>query len=765
MAAENAAASGNPVLIGGRYDSSDRTLGDGDAGAIALTDAGAVKVSFASGSSQQVSGMAAENAAVSGNPVLIGGRYDSSSRSLDDGDAGAMALGSNGNVLATVDGTVTANLSATDNAVLDTISSNTDSLAVTGGGVEASALRVTLASDSTGVLSIDDNGGSITVDGTVTANLSATDNAVLDTISSNTDSLAVVGGGVEATALRVTLASDSTGVLSVDDGGGSITVDGTVTANLSATDNAVLDTIETNTDSLTVTGGGVEASALRVTLASDSTGVLSIDDNGGSITVDGTVTVEQATHGSLQCNATMQIADSDVSSSNPVPIDGVETENAAVSGNPILVGGRYDSSARSLDDGDAGAVALGSNGYVLATVDGTVNLSAMDRGLLNNIEQNSDSLTVTGGGVEATALRVTLANDSTGVLSIDDNGGSITVDGEVTANLSATDNAVLDTIESNTDSLTVTGGGTQSGALRVTLASDSTGTLTVDGGETENAAVSSHPVLVGGRFDSAGRTLDDGDAGAIALDASGRVMTNVQGNVTVVGLETENMPVAGEPILIGGRYDSADRILGNGDAGAIALTSSGQVRSAVEGVETENAAIIGHPMLIGGRYDTSARSLNDGDAGAVALTAAGRVMTTQFTIDYTTETLSSLSGNTEGYSSIFDTYNMKELSVAITMGDTAASTNRSQVQWSTHSTFNGGSQIDFQGAINNGYINSSAGSLDTFGSDATGSSYSLATRYYQITEFPLRYLRIQVYHNSGSSQDYNFYFRNITWLE
>ena len=41
-------------------------------------------------------------------------------------------------------------------------------------------------------------------------------------------------------------------------------------------------------------GGGVEAGALRVTLASDSTGVVSIDDNGGTITVDGTVAVTNA---------------------------------------------------------------------------------------------------------------------------------------------------------------------------------------------------------------------------------------------------------------------------------------------------------------------------------------------------------------------------------------------------------------------------------------------------------------------------------------
>jgi len=40
--------------------------------------------------------------------------------------------------------------------------------------------------------------------------------------------------------------------------------------------------------------GGVEANALRVTIASDSTGVVSVDDNGGSLTVDGTVAVTNA---------------------------------------------------------------------------------------------------------------------------------------------------------------------------------------------------------------------------------------------------------------------------------------------------------------------------------------------------------------------------------------------------------------------------------------------------------------------------------------
>jgi hypothetical protein len=85
-----------------------------------------------------------------------------------------------------------------------------------GGGVEANALRVTVASDSTGVVSVDDNGSTLSVD----------DGAGSLTVDNPT--ISVVGSGTEATALRVTVATDSTGVLSVDDNGGSLTVDGSV---------------------------------------------------------------------------------------------------------------------------------------------------------------------------------------------------------------------------------------------------------------------------------------------------------------------------------------------------------------------------------------------------------------------------------------------------------------------------------------------------------------------------------------------------------
>lgn len=118
-----------------------------------------------------------------------------------------------------------------------------------------------------GTVTVTDGSGSLTVDGTVTVqdgggSISVDDNA--GSLTVDNPALSVVGGGAEATALRVTIASDSTGVLSVDDNGASLTVDGTVAA--------------TQSGSWTVT-------------AQDGGGSLSVDDGAGSLTVDGTVAV------------------------------------------------------------------------------------------------------------------------------------------------------------------------------------------------------------------------------------------------------------------------------------------------------------------------------------------------------------------------------------------------------------------------------------------------------------------------------------------
>ena len=77
------------------------------------------------------------------------------------------------------------------------------------------------------------------------------------------------------------------GTVTVEDGGGSLTVDGTVAISgaVPVTDNAGSLTVDDGGGSLTVDDG---AGSISV---DDNGGAISVDDNGGSLTVDGTVAV------------------------------------------------------------------------------------------------------------------------------------------------------------------------------------------------------------------------------------------------------------------------------------------------------------------------------------------------------------------------------------------------------------------------------------------------------------------------------------------
>jgi len=101
--------------------------------------------------------------------------------------------------------------------------------------------------------------------------------------------------------------NNSTGAAAVNiqDGGNTITVDngGTfaVQATLAAETTKVIGTVNLNKvmgEDCQV-GGGIEDKAIRVTIANNSTGLVSVDDNGGALTVDGTVAVTQGTASNL----------------------------------------------------------------------------------------------------------------------------------------------------------------------------------------------------------------------------------------------------------------------------------------------------------------------------------------------------------------------------------------------------------------------------------------------------------------------------------
>lgn len=458
-------------------------------------------------------------------------------------------------------------------------------------GVDGSATDVS----DTNPLPIDDAGGSLTVDGTVTANLSATDNAVLDQIEVNTSYGDNTGGGVEAGALRVTLANDSTGVLSVDDNGGSLTVDGTVTANLSATDNAVLDNIQTAVEivdnavfaddaaftlasSSVMVSGAIRDDSLTtltavegdaVPLRVSSTGALHVTGGGGGTEYN----EDAATPATITGTATMMERDDALSTLTPIEGDwaamrcdsqgalwvnavnadgtsNVDTAAGATDAGAVMLAVRDDSlTTLTPADGDYTTLRVSSTGalhvtgggggteYVVdaaapAAPTGTASLMERDDALaaLTEIEGDWTNMRSNANGALWTAVD--------GTVTVDGSGVTQPVSGTVTANLSATDNAVLDQIELNTSYGDNTGNGTAAGALRVTVASDTTGVLsiddnggsiTIDGTVTANAGTGTMTVDLGANNDIQGQVAHDAAVSGNPLIAGARATNSVEG--------------------------------------------------------------------------------------------------------------------------------------------------------------------------------------------------------------------------------------------
>ena len=236
-----------------------------------------------------------------------------------------------------------------------------------GGGTQANALRVTVASDSSGVLSVDDNGGALTVDngGTfaVQSTLQTGANAI-GKLTANSgvdigdvDVLSVAGNVtvVQATATNlkanVTIAAAQTlatlttitNDVSIDDGGNAITTDWAGTAP--------------------PIGAGVEATALRVTVATDSTGTLTVDTTGTS-----GLEVVQATAADLNCT---EASAADIKTSVQI-IDDWDAVHASASttDGPQIMGAAY-STGLPTDvgaDADAARICTDRFGRVLAGI-------------------------------------------------------------------------------------------------------------------------------------------------------------------------------------------------------------------------------------------------------------------------------------------------------------------------------------------------------------------------------------------------------------
>ncbi len=129
------------------------------------------------------------------------------------------------------------------------------------------------------------------------------------------------------------------------------------------------------------TGGGVEADALRVTVANDSTGVLSVDDNGSSLTVDNAALTELAS--AINSNLVDVNIVSGAGSGGTAAADDADFTAGTTQGTPSM--GVYESTPTSVTDGDLGTVGITSGRRLKtsATIDaalpaGTNNIGDVD---------------------------------------------------------------------------------------------------------------------------------------------------------------------------------------------------------------------------------------------------------------------------------------------------------------------------------------------------------------------------------------------------
>lgn len=229
---------------------------------------------------------------------------------------------------------------------------------------------------------VTDNGGTLTVDGTVTANLSAVDNAVLDTIDTSTAasavSLAIIDDWDESDRAKVNLIVGQAGITA---GAGAVAAntprvthasDDPVTVALQLIDNAIsgnemqvdvvaalptgsniigalvanqsVNVAQMNATTVLMGNGNSGTGAQRVTIAADSTGqVASV----GKTAADAAIAAAPVTTGGRASTATpaSMSADGDVVNlwldrAGATIISGYVAQDAAVAGNPVLGGGR-----------------------------------------------------------------------------------------------------------------------------------------------------------------------------------------------------------------------------------------------------------------------------------------------------------------------------------------------------------------------------------------------------------------------------------------
>ena len=271
-----------------------------------------------------------------------------------------------------------------------------------------------------------------------------------------------------------------------------------------------------------------------------------------------------------------------VSASGALYVTGSEIENAAVQSEPLLIGGRYDSSARTLGSGDAGAVALNASGHVLMDV--------VDGGQLDTIV---DTLETT-----LTAIETDIAANEVLLGTIDSDTDAIKTAAELIADTIGDDGSVG-------PAKCVSIGGTYVGSMQE-IQVDSSGHLQVDVLTAPSTAVTNAGTFVvqeDGAALTALQIMDDWDA---THDSS---------------VSADGVQIMGEAKVVDG--STLPNVVAEGDAARLAVTRSGilyttltddsGLKRVVVKDDSEQGSAPGM-INVGGEYRLSATTYADGDA-------------------------------------------------------------------------------------------------------------------------------------------------------
>jgi hypothetical protein len=173
---------------------------------------------------------------------------------------------------------------------------------------------------------------------------------------------------------------------------------------------------------------------------------------------------------------------------------------------------------QSVNANDAGAIAMETDGSIhihdggnTITVDGTVDLGSTATSHLSEIEGAVETIegAVDGSQMQVDVVAISAQSDGTYIGDI-----------KFGESLPAGTNNIGDV-----DVLSIAAGDNNIGNVDIVSLPASTNTIEVVGDVAEDYAAAGNPVLTGGRYDATQRTLDDGDAGALALDPSGALYT------------------------------------------------------------------------------------------------------------------------------------------------------------------------------------------------------------------------------------------------